>query len=57
MWYGAVPGACQWIPGVWQPQFQGRQCDEYPYSSTLQGEPLNHAAGKVSLRLVDKNQN
>ncbi|QIZ73023.1 RHS repeat-associated core domain-containing protein [Oxynema aestuarii] len=56
-WYNAVEGNCQWIKGVWQPQFQNRQCDEYPYNSTLQGGPLNYDAGKVSLRLVNETQN
>jgi len=56
-WYNAVEGSCQWIQGQWQPQFQGRNCDEYPYNSTLQGGPLNYERGKVSLKLVDYQQN
>ncbi|MEC4811700.1 MAG: RHS repeat-associated core domain-containing protein [Scytonema sp. PMC 1069.18] len=58
-WYNAVPGDCQWIPGIGNPRYRGRDCDEYPYNSTLQGGPLNHAANSnsVSLRLVDQNQN
>ncbi|MBZ8178553.1 RHS repeat-associated core domain-containing protein [Oscillatoria salina] len=28
-WYNAVQGPCQWISGVYQPQFNNRDCDEY----------------------------
>lgn len=56
-WYNSVDGPCQWIPGVYQPEFYNRDCDEYPYNSTLQGGPYNHELGKVSLRLVDRRQN
>jgi RHS repeat-associated protein len=29
-------------------------CDEYPFSTTRQGGPVNYAAGRVSLKLVPK---
>lgn len=35
----------------------GRDCDEYPYKSTLQGGVLNYRAGRVSLRAIDSGHN
>jgi RHS repeat-associated protein len=34
-----------------------KQCDEYPYASTLQGGRFNYYRGNVSLALVDAKQN
>ena len=36
---------------------RARQCDEYPFNSTLESGPANYAAGRVSLRLLDQPTN
>ncbi|MCC3595178.1 RHS repeat-associated core domain-containing protein, partial [Microcoleus sp. PH2017_28_MFU_U_A] len=58
-WYDFTP-ECPWDndnPMRYFNSRSGRDCDEYPYNSTLQGGPLNYDAGKVSLKLVNSQQN
>ncbi|MEG3928593.1 putative Ig domain-containing protein [Microcoleus sp. T3_D1] len=57
-WYN-VPreSDCYWNPYGRNPRYYGKQCDEYPYSSTLQGGRINYNRGSVSLKLVPQNEN